>query len=133
MIDFEIDFLSDSIVIIKPRGKLDESTRGYFFDCIGDLLEESDKTGGVPKHVIVECNGLGFLSSAGMAALLSARNRIRTRGGKIYFTHLSSTIAKALEATKLNSLLAIYPTTKELLLKFPTASANDVLIEEVHQ
>lgn len=130
MIDFQTDFLSDSIVVIKARGKLDESTRKYFFSCISDLMREADKMG-TSQHVIVECNGLGSLSSSGMAALLTARTRIRKGGGKIYFTHLSSTITAALELTKLNKLLAIYPTTEELLreitkkdqraLKTPTA------------
>ena len=116
MIDFEHDFLADSIVLVKARGKLDESTRTYFFDCLSDLMQDDGKDK-IPKHVIVECNGLGFLSSSGMAALLSARNKVEKGGGKIYFTHLSSTIVKALELTKLNGLLSIYPTTEELLAK----------------
>ena len=117
MIDFQTEFLSNSVVVIKARGKLNESTRHYFFDCISDLMQEAEKTGR-PHKVIVECNGLGSLSSSGMAALLSARIRIRKGGGKIYFTHLSSTIASALKITKLNKLLAIYPTTEELLREF---------------
>ena len=116
MIDFETDFLNSSVVVVKARGKLDESTRSYFFDCISDLMREATSIGS-SQHVIVECNGLGSLSSAGMAALLTARKRIRKNGGKVYFTHLSSTIAHALEVTKLNKLLAIYPTTEELLGK----------------
>jgi len=114
MIDFQTDFLSNSIVVIKARGKLDESTRKYFFNCISDLMREADRTG-TSQNVIVECNGLGSLSSSGMAALLTARTRIRKGGGKIYFTHLSSSIATALKVTKLNKLLAIYSTTDELL------------------
>ena len=117
MIDFETEFLDGSVVVVKARGQLDESTRKYFFECISDLLQESGIDNGVSQHVIIECHGLGYLSSAGIAALLTARNRIRKGGGKISFTHLSSAIVKTLELTKLNKLLAIYPTTEELLLK----------------
>lgn len=116
MIDFQTELLPNSIAVIKARGKLNEANRMYFFNCISDLMEGPVDTG-TPKHVIIECNGLGALSSAGMATLLSARKRVQKGGGQIYFTHLSSTIAKALELTKLNSLLAIYPTTEELLAK----------------
>ena len=117
MIDFEHEFLADSTVLVKARGKLDESTRTYVFDCLSDVMQDDVKAEKTLKHVIVECNGLGFLSSSGMAALLSARNKVEKGGGKIYFTHLSSTIVKALELTKLNGLLSIYPTTEELLAK----------------
>ena len=106
MIDFQTEFLNSSVAVIKARGRLDESARKYFFCCLSDLMREAEKTG-TPKHVIVECNGLGSLSSSGMAALLAARTMIRKSGGKIYFTHLSSIIATALELTKLNTLLAI--------------------------
>ena len=116
MIDFETEFL-DGSVVVKARGQLDESTRKYFFESISDLMQESGIDNGVSQHVIIECHGLGYLSSAGIAALLTARNRIRKGGGKISFTHLSSAIVKTLELTKLNKLLAIYPTTEELLLK----------------
>ena len=114
MIDFQTEILSNSVAVISARGKLDESTRKYFFACISDLMKEA-KPPNVAQHVIVECNGLGSLSSSGMAALLSARTRIRKNGGKIYFTHLSSMLATALEVTKLNKLLSIYPTTEDAL------------------
>ena len=116
MIDFETELLPNSIAIVKARGHLDESNRMYFFNCISDLME-GPVDQGTPKHIIIECNGLGTLTSAGMATLLAARKRVQKGGAQIYFTHLSSAIAKALELTKLNSLLAIYPTTEELLKK----------------
>jgi anti-anti-sigma factor len=115
MIDFEIDHVSQSTSIIRVRGDLDGSTRDYFFDCISDLLGDCGEETNKIKNVIVECNGLGILSSSGMAALLTSRKNAEKRGTKIYLTHLNSTVAKALEITKLNSLLAVYPTTEELL------------------
>ena len=117
MIDFEIEHVSNSTAIVKVRGTLNESTREYFFDCISDLLGDDEKTAGRIKNVIIECNGLGFMSSSGMAALLTSRKKANRRGSKIYLTHLNSTIATALKFTKLSSLLAVYPTTAELLKK----------------
>ena len=116
MIDFEIEQISQSTSVVKVRGDLNDSTRNYFFDCITDLLGSDDEKTSI-TNVIIECNGLGVLSSSGMAALLTSRKNAKKRGTKIYLTHLSSTIARALEVTKLNSLLAVYPTTKELLAK----------------
>jgi len=120
MIDFEMERVSQSTSIVRVRGVLNGSTRDYFFDCIADLLGDDYGETNRIKNVIIECNGLGVLSSSGMAALLTSRTTAKRRGTKIYLTHLNSTIAKALEITKLNSLLAVYPTTREILLKLNT-------------
>ena len=120
MIDFEMERVSQSTSIVRVRGVLNGSTRDYFFDCIADLLGDDYGETNRIKNVIIECNGLGVLSSSGMAALLTSRTNAKKRGTKIYLTHLNSTIAKALETTKLNSLLAVYPTTREILLKLNT-------------
>jgi len=120
MIDFEMDRISQSTSVVRVRGVLNGSTRNYFFDCISDLMGDDGSETNTIKNVIIECNGLGVLSSSGMAALLTSRKTAKKRGTKIYLTHLNSTIAKALEITKLNSLLAVYPTTEEVLLKLNT-------------
>ena len=120
MIDFEMERVSQSTSVVRVRGVLNGSTRDYFFDCIADLLGDDYGETNRIKNVIIECNGLGVLSSSGMAALLTSRTTAKRRGTKIYLTHLNSTIAKALEITKLNSLLAVYPTTREILLKLNT-------------
>ena len=117
MIDFEIENASPTTSIVKVRGVLDDSTRKYFFDCISDLLDRDVAETEKVQNVIIECNGLGTLSSSGMAALLTSRKNAEKRGTKIYLTHLNSTIAEALRVTKLNALLAVYPTTEELLTK----------------
>ena len=120
MIDFNMERISQSTSIVRVRGVLNGSTRNYFFDCIADLLGDDGGETNKLKNVIIDCNGLGFLSSSGMAALLTSRKNAKKRGTKIYLTHLNSTIAKALEVTKLNTLLAVYPTTREVLLKLNT-------------
>ena len=120
MIDFEMERVSQSTSVVRVRGVLNGSSRNYFFECIADLLGDDGGETNKVKNVIIDCNGLGFLSSSGMAALLTSRTNAKKRGTKIYLTHLNSTIAKALEITKLNTLLAVYPTTRDVLLKLNT-------------
>ena len=120
MFDFKVEPISDSIAVVEVAGDLNDSTQDYFFDYISDHLDDK----GTP-HLIIECAKIGFVSSAGMAAMLRARKSVKKRGSKIYFTHLNSTITTALEVTKLNGLLAIYPTTKELIAKLEKNSISD--------
>ena len=58
LIDFQTKEVTDSLTIVKLSGKLNEVTRSYFFQCIGDTLD------GGCKQVVVDCNGLGMLGSA---------------------------------------------------------------------
>ena len=114
MIDFITKPVSDSVVVVQVTGRLSELERDYFFDCVGDLVD------GGYSQVIVECHGLGYISSSGLATLLQARKQVKKKGGRIFLTHLSSTIAEVLELTKLGHLLAVYPTTEDALKKIAT-------------
>lgn len=109
MIDFRTKNISDALSVVELSGKLNEMTRSYFFQCISDTLQ------GECSQVIVDCAGLGMLGSAGLASLLMARKLARKQGGQIYLTHVNSTLAEALEKTKLNKLFAIYPSTTSLI------------------
>lgn len=109
MIDFKCKTISNAITVVEVRGLLDSTSRKYFFDYVGELFTNN------VKHVVIDCSGLGFLSSAGMSALLTSRKRAQKRGGKIYLTHLNAKVASALEYTRLSTLLAIFPTTRDLV------------------
>lgn len=114
MFDFTINPLSDSVVVVQVTGRLADLERDYFFSCIGDLVNNGY------RYVIVECHGLGLISSSGLAVLLKARKRASKKGGQVYFTHLSSTISEVLEMTKLGRLLAVYPTTESVIESIET-------------
>ena len=111
MFDYETRIEADGIAIVSVRGSLDTETREYFFECLGGLISDGHDC------IIVECHGLGFVSSSGLAGLISARRRAQSQGGKIYLTHLSPTVIEVLKVTKLNTLFAVYPTTEELLVQ----------------
>lgn len=98
--------MSHSTIVVQVKGKFAESDRGYFFDCIRDYLDSGY------RHVIIECHGFGYLNSNGLASLLSARKRVKSRGGRIYLTNLDSHMAEVLEVTKLGRILAVFPTTE---------------------
>ncbi len=109
MIDFVSKPMSNSTIIVSVEGNLSETDRKYFFDCIGDYIESGY------MNIIIECNRLGFVSSSGLAALLSARKRAAKKGGRVYLTHLNSNLAEVLEITKLGRLLLVYPTTEDAI------------------
>lgn len=123
MIDFETRQLANGIAVVNVTGSLDELNRSYFFDCVSDLIEEGF------VQIVVDCTGLGHISSSGLAGLLRARSQAQSKGGKIYLTHLDSAVADVLTLTRINMLLAICPTTGELLERLIPESAGVVSAE----
>jgi len=111
MFDFETTLQHDGTAVISVQGSLDGDSRNYFFSCLEELIDDGY------SRIIVECDGLGYISSSGLAALINARRVTRSSGGKIYLTHIHAAMADILHLTKLNRLLAVYPTTRELLPK----------------
>lgn len=109
LINFESKKLNESVIVIELSGELNEVTRSQFFQYITDTLD------GDCTKVIVDCSGLGMLGSSGLASLLMARKYARRKNGRMYLTHVNSTLSEALEKTKLNKLFAIYPSTTSLL------------------
>ncbi len=109
MIDYTTQRISDAVTIVEVSGALNESDRKYFFDCICDMIESGS------RYIIIECHRLGRLSSSDLASLLTARKHAAKNGGRIYLTHLSSSIAQVLEITKLGRLLSVYPATETAL------------------
>ena len=109
MIDYTTRQISDTVTVVEVSGTLYESDRKYFFDCIGDMIESGS------RHIIIECHQLGHVSSASLALLLTARNHAAKKGGRIYLTHLSSSIAQVLEITKLGRLLSVYSSSEEAI------------------
>ena len=109
MIDFVSKVHSQSTLVVQLSGNLNDSSRDYFFDCIAETI------GPDIQHVVIECHQLGFISSSGLASLLTARKRALTKGCKISLTHINSSISQVLEITKLGRILSVYPTTAEAL------------------
>ena len=109
MIDFISKPMSNATIVIEVTGTLTDAERKYFFDCIGDFIESGY------RNIVIECHRLGYVSSSGLAALLTARKRAAKKNGKIYLTRLNSNLAEVLEITKLGRLLLVYPTTEDAI------------------
>ena len=109
MFDYQIDRLPYEIAVVSVQGSLDAGNRDYFFGCIEGLLAE-----GFGK-IVIDCDGLGNVSSAGLASMLRARSKMQKNGGKIYLAGVNAVIAEVLNITRLNRLFAIYPTRRHAI------------------
>jgi anti-sigma B factor antagonist len=58
-------------------GELDLDTAPELAAALNPLLDDG------PRDVIVECSGLGFIDSSGLAVLVAAQKRLQSRGAHL--------------------------------------------------
>ena len=107
MFDYQIDRLPSEIAVVSVTGNLDDVNREYFFGCIEGLMSEGY------EKIVIDCDGLGFVSSSGLASMLKARAKLQRQGGKIYLAAVNATIAEVLNISRLNRLFSIFPTRRD--------------------
>lgn len=101
--------MQQGVGIIYLSGALNTDSLGAFKEEIAALADEGFES------IVVDCRELGSISSSGLASLIWAKRKAHAKGSKVYFTHVSATIAEVLAITKLSSLLSIEATTRGFL------------------
>lgn len=118
MIDFQTVITPDHIVTISVYGKLDESTCDYFFQCIDDLISEGY------REIIIDCEGLGFISSYGWGLLVKSRRKSQKIAGRIHLAGVNSIVSEVIAFLRFDQLFGIFPTVESALAKVRTRTNN---------
>ena len=105
----EVDRMAGEVVVLYLADELSTESLKTFKEQVSALIAEGFKT------IVVDCRELGAITSSGLASLLWARTTTRSKGGKIYFTQVSASVAEVMEITKLSTVFSIAPTTRGLL------------------
>ena len=85
--------------VIQLAGELDLHSAGEFGTAIDEVLAES------PAAIDIDAQGLSFADSAGLRALLLARNDASERGITLRVTRVSEPLGRLLEMTGLREIL----------------------------
>ena len=98
----DIHFIDGDILVMSLRGKLDNQTAATFRKEAEGYIEQ-----GTTK-IILDCTFLGYVSSAGIAALVFLQSRLRKLGGQVKLSSVQSAVADVLKIVHLNQMLDIY-------------------------
>lgn len=101
--------MATTLPIITPAARLDILSR----DSLKQGIHEAAAAG--PVHVLVDLEGVTFIDSAGLGALVSALKTLRTQGGSLSLCAPSEQIRTLLEITSLNKIFPIYPNRQAFL------------------
>ena len=98
---------NEDIVSVKLSGELTAFQCDYVFKCIEKQVKQ-----GITK-LIIDCNDLRYISSAGLGMLMRVHTRMKKLGGDVKLARVQGTIAKMIHLVGMNKVIQLYPTIDE--------------------
>jgi anti-sigma B factor antagonist len=103
--------IGDVTVITVPGPRLDASQSTTFKRDVSPLLAGSSK-------VIFDMNGLEFMDSTGLGAIVSCLKVMNASGGDLKLCHMSKQIRALFELVRMHRVFDIYNTREEAVGAF---------------
>ena len=97
----------DGYRVLRPRGDLDVYTVGSLRDALGRLVEERS------ARVVVDLDGVPFMDSSGLGALMGGVRRMRETGGDLAIACTREQHLKLFTITGFGEGVSIAPTVEE--------------------
>ena len=108
-IDIEISS-ANGFQVLSPTGDLDVYTVGSLRDAIANILEGG---GGDSAKVVVDLDGVPFMDSSGLGALMGGVRRLREAGGDLAISCTREQHLKLFTITGFAEGVSIAPTVEE--------------------
>ena len=87
----EIEWKSDGLAIVTPRGRLDTTTYRNFEKQVAPLLEPASRC------IVFDLASLDYISSAGVKVVLNTRHTLAAAGGQLILASLQPQVWKVLD------------------------------------
>lgn len=98
-----------NINIIKVKGRLDASTAGKLEETLATFFEVDR------PRILVDCEVLDYISSAGLRVLLASAKEMQKKHGKICLSTLNPNVKQVFEISGFTSIFPIYENAKEAI------------------
>jgi anti-sigma B factor antagonist len=102
----------EGIVLLYPRGFVNAHTVRLFESAMQGALDEGR------YRIVVSGEGLKYIASAGLGAIMGVVEEVRTNGGDIRLAELNETVRNIFEILGFNHLYRIFPSEVEALRSF---------------
>lgn len=109
MIDFKSHKTDGGTMVIRASGQLDSESNQYFFDCVKDEIEAGN------NKIVINLDGLGYISSVGLGALVRASSRAAKAGGTIHLARIENQVLDVLRMVNFDKIFNIYATEREAI------------------
>ncbi|MDP9427135.1 MAG: STAS domain-containing protein [Actinomycetota bacterium] len=95
------------VILVSPRKDFDTGTVDEFQHRTDGLLGRGF------RYFVINLEGVNFVDSAGLGALVRLYKRVRIGEGDVCLAHLSSGVMRILELTRLSRVFDVYPDAQE--------------------
>jgi anti-sigma B factor antagonist len=110
--EFYYDDVDRDVLILKADGGIDSTNAEEVVAELTRLVES-----GIRK-LVVDCTGLGYISSTGVGVLVRLHKTLGSVGGQAKVASVRGPVFRLLELTKLAELFEIYPSVEDALAAF---------------
>lgn len=100
------------VSLIYPKGFINAHTVRLFEAEIQRALAERR------FKIVMNCQGLSYIASAGLGAIMGAIEEVRENGGDIRLSELNETVLNIFEILGFTHLYKIFPTEMEAIVSF---------------
>jgi anti-sigma B factor antagonist len=97
------------VTVFRLKGYLDAHTAPRFEGALQECME----AGGV--HLVVDCEHLEYISSAGLGVLIDAYRSVQPKEGSLRVSSMSAAIAEIFDILGFSKVIAVFPTLDDAL------------------
>ena len=102
----------EGVLTAQVGGRIDGSNVAQFEEAIRTAIDESDRA------VLIDCENLGYISSAGLRAVLMTAKTLSSRNAKFALCAMSDPIREVFQISGFDKIVAIHSSKAEALASF---------------
>ena len=99
----------DKVTVVSLSGPIGTSTLDKFKQEVDPLLRKAS------PHILLDCAGLSYINSKGLALLTNYHRRCYADRGRLGLCNVNDRLAKTIELLKLGTVLKFYNSRDEAL------------------
>ena len=100
------------VLVVDMAGKLDSQTLGVAGDRMTEIVQ------GDARKIVLNLQGLEYVSSAGLRIILRASKLLQGRNGEFRICNATGMVREVLASSGFDSLLKTYDTEKDAVSSF---------------
>lgn len=114
MLDFSYKSVGENadIMSLAITGDLTADNCDYLLQCVESQIDDGY------QKLILNCDGLSYISSMGLGMLVRVHSRMKKLGGDVKLANLHGKVAEIFHLVKLDRVFQIYPTVEEAAASF---------------
>lgn len=101
--------INNDIVSVVLSGRLDTEQCDYLLHCVQKQIENGC------NKLILDCDGLEYISSMGLGMLMRVHSRMLKHGGDTKLACVHGIVAEAIKLVRLDKLLEMYPSVEQAM------------------